>query len=88
MVRLTDKFAFISGAASRIARSTAIRFAGEGGKVRVADINDDGRGETVRGGATEAAGESGGDVFFAHVDVTDHDSARPGSPPSSPVMAS
>ena len=77
MRRLSDKVAFISGAASGIGRATAIRFAEEGGKVCVADINDDAGAETVQM-AAEAAGESGGDAFFAHVDVTDHDSVKAG----------
>ena len=77
MRRLTNKVAFISGAASGIGRATAIRFAEEGAMVCVADINDDGGAETVQL-AAEAVGESGGDAFFAHVDVTDHDSVKAG----------
>ena len=77
MHRLADKVAFISGAASGIGRATAIRFAEVGGRVCVADINDDGGAETVRL-AADAVGDSGGDAFFAHVDVTDHDSVKAG----------
>ena len=45
--------------------------------VCVADINDDGGAETVRL-AAELVGESSGEAFFAHVDVTDHDSVKAG----------
>ena len=76
MGRLDGKVAFISGAASGIGRATAIRFAEEGGKVCVADINDEAGAETVAL-ANEAAGP-GGETFFAHVDVTEHDSVKAG----------
>ena len=77
MGRLNDKVAFISGAASGIGRATAVRFAAEGAKVCVADIDDKGGAETVRL-ATEAASADAGNAFFAHVDVTDHDSVKAG----------
>lgn len=77
MGRLQDKVAFISGAASGIGRQTAMRFAEEGAKVAVTDINEEGGAETVRL-ALEAAGNNGGDAFFVRVDVTDHDSVKAG----------
>ena len=77
MGRLDGKVAFISGAASGIGQRTAIIFAREGAKVCVADINDDGGAETVRL-AKEAGRNSGGDAFFTHVDVTNHDSVQAG----------
>ena len=77
MGRLDGKVAFISGAASGIGQRTAIIFAREGAKVCIADINDDGGAETVRL-AQEAGKNFGGDAFFAHVDVTNHDSVQAG----------
>ena len=77
MGRLEGKVAFISGAAAGIGQRTAIIFAREGAKVCVADINEQGGAETV-GLAKEAAGNAGGDAFFAPVDVTEHDSVKAG----------
>ena len=48
MARLEKKVAVITGAASGIGRSTAIRFAGEGATVVIADLNRDGGEATVR----------------------------------------
>ena len=77
MGRLDGKVAFISGAASGIGRQTAIRFAEEGARVCVADIDEAGGAKTVHL-ATEAAGSAGGEAFFARVDVTEHDSVKAG----------
>ncbi len=74
MGRMDGKVAFISGAAKGIGRATALRFAEEGARVCIADIDDDGGEETARL-ATAAAGP-GGDAFFLHVDVTKHESVR------------
>lgn len=46
-MRLKDKVAVITGAASGIGRATALRYAQEGAKVVVADINEAGGQETV-----------------------------------------
>ena len=47
-MRLIDRVAIITGAASGIGRATAIRFAQEGAKVVVADINaEDGQATTA-----------------------------------------
>jgi 3-oxoacyl-[acyl-carrier protein] reductase len=64
-VRLTDKVAIITGAASGIGRACAIVFAGEGAKIIAADINDAGGQETV---ATIKS--NGGEAVFVHTDVS------------------
>ena len=50
------KVALVTGGASGIGRATAIRFAEEGARVVVADINDAGSAQTVR--SIEQAGRS------------------------------
>jgi NAD(P)-dependent dehydrogenase (short-subunit alcohol dehydrogenase family) len=62
-MRFRDKSVIVTGAASGIGRETALRFAREGAKVTVADIDADGAAETVA--AIEAAGGT------ARVSVTD-----------------
>jgi NAD(P)-dependent dehydrogenase (short-subunit alcohol dehydrogenase family) len=64
MGRLDNKVAVITGAASGMGRATAIRFAGEGGAVVVADLNEDGGAATVR-----ECKESGGRAVFHKTDV-------------------
>jgi 3-oxoacyl-[acyl-carrier protein] reductase len=63
-MRLTNKVAIITGAASGIGQACAIVFAGEGAKVAAADINDTGGQETV-----DSIKTSGGEAFFVHTDV-------------------
>ena len=65
-MRLEVKVAIISGAASGIGQATAIRFAAEGARVIVADINRIGGEETV---ATIAS--AGGEAAFIETDVGD-----------------
>ena len=61
-MRLKDKVAIVTGAASGMGASTARIFAREGAKVLVADVNDtDGQ---------ALANEIGGDARFVHLDVT------------------
>ena len=64
--RLDGRVAVITGAASGIGLETARRFASEGAKVVVADLND------VAGEA--AAAEVGG--IYVHTDVTDEDAVQ------------
>ena len=64
-MQLADRTAIITGAGSGIGRATACRFAAEGARIVVADINDAAGMETV--GAIEAAGGTG---LFVHTDVT------------------
>ena len=66
MGRLDNKVAVITGAASGIGRATARRFAAEGARVVVADL------DTANG--TTLAGEIGG--LFVAVDVADETSVR------------
>lgn len=47
MQRLSDKNAIVTGAASGIGRATALRFAQEGARVALFDVNVDGLAETV-----------------------------------------
>jgi NAD(P)-dependent dehydrogenase (short-subunit alcohol dehydrogenase family) len=64
--RLEDKVAVITGAASGIGRETARRFAEEGAKVCVVDLND------LAGG--EVAGDLNG--LYIHANVTDPDDVQ------------
>ncbi|WP_290811025.1 SDR family NAD(P)-dependent oxidoreductase [Halovivax sp.] len=65
-MRLEDKTAVVTGAASGIGRATAERFAREGARVIVTDVDDDG-GEAVVDEIESAGGEAG----FRKLDVTD-----------------
>lgn len=64
-MRLANKVALITGAASGIGRETALLFAGEGAKVVAVDINDEGGHETVA--MIEA---QGGAASYVHADVS------------------
>jgi len=68
-MRLVDKVSIITGAGSGIGHATAVKFAKEGAKVAVCDINET--------SAWEVAGEiaaDGGEAIPFRVDVTDPDS--------------
>ena len=64
-MRLENKVALITGAGSGIGRETSLRFASEGARVVVVDVND-GAGEAVAAEIREA----GGTAVYAHADVS------------------
>ncbi len=64
-MRLENKVALITGAATGLGRVCAMLFAKEGAKVVVADINDKEGKETV-----EMIKKAGGKATFVHVDLT------------------
>jgi 3-oxoacyl-[acyl-carrier protein] reductase len=68
-MRLIDKVAIITGSGSGIGEATARKFAREGAKVAVCDINLDEAGRVAK----EIAGDGGTALSF-HIDVTDKDS--------------
>lgn len=69
--RLDGKVAVVTGAAQGIGRAFAQRFADEGARVVVADLNRD-KAATVAAELTQG----GADVLAVGVDVADHESAR------------
>jgi len=69
-MRLQDKVALVTGAASGFGAGIARRFAAEGAKVVLADLNDD-AGEAVAAEIGADAGGTGGAAAYVHADVTD-----------------
>jgi NAD(P)-dependent dehydrogenase (short-subunit alcohol dehydrogenase family) len=70
-MRLKDKVAIVTGAASGIGRATAELFAEEGAKVVVADLDAEGGEETVR-----AINGKGGAAHFVHADISKETDAK------------
>lgn len=68
MDRLADTSVLITGAGSGIGRASALRFAAEGARVTVADIDAD-----LGRSTAEAVAEFGGEALALPVDVTDED---------------
>jgi len=65
--RFVGKTIIVTGSGSGIGQATAQLFAQEGGKVVVADINEQGGQNTVR-----LIKEAGGEAIFVKVDVSDN----------------
>ena len=70
-MRLSDRTALITGAASGIGRETSLLFASEGAAVVVCDINDGDGNQTV-----EQIRADGGNAIYVHADVSRSDDCR------------
>src|SRR5262245_18365221 len=62
---LNGRVALVTGGASGIGRATDLTFAGEGAKLVVADMNEDGGHQTVH-----LITEKGGEAIFVRTDVS------------------
>src|SRR5579862_5574143 len=71
MGRLDKKVAVITGSASGIGRATAMRFAGEGASIVIADLNKEGGEAAVRD-----CKENGGNAVFQLTDVTSEENIK------------
>ncbi len=70
-MRLRDRTALITGAASGIGRETSLLFASEGAAVLVCDINDEDGNQTV-----EQIRADGGNAIYVHADVSRSEDCR------------
>jgi dihydroanticapsin dehydrogenase len=70
-LRLKDKIAIVTGAASGIGQATALRFAEEGATVVVADLDRTGGEKTVA-----MIRENRGSGFYVHADISNEAEAR------------
>ena len=70
-MRLNDKIALITGAASGIGRETALLFVSEGAKVVIADVDETGGAETV-----QEIEDKGGAATFVRTDVSNSDDCQ------------
>jgi NAD(P)-dependent dehydrogenase (short-subunit alcohol dehydrogenase family) len=70
-MKLKDRVAIITGAGSGLGRAGALRFAREGAKVVVSDVNDDGGLETVA-----LVKKQGGMASYMHCDVSQEDDIK------------
>ena len=70
-MKLSDRTALITGAASGIGRETSLLFAAEGAAVVLCDINDDGGNQTV-----EQIRNGGGSAIYVHADVSRSEDCR------------
>ena len=69
--RLAGKVALITGGASGQGRVAAVRFAAEGAKVALSDVNEEGGVQTMH-----MVQENGGEAYFVRGDVAAEGSAR------------
>ena len=74
-MRLKGKVAFITGGGGGIGRATAERFAEEGAKVMIAEINEK-TGKEAAISAKNKGKDSGGDAYFLKTNVSDEESVK------------